>query len=168
MRHSAAEIIRDRIGVNKEMGQRRVITGHTVHHLEANAREFARRFMNTSGDDIERIRDALGTGAQKLQDYLQRYGSQYVWYSHSLQGALYRRINYLVGVNSNFLCCKSANAVLRRNGSDYLQRRPFCLVLIIKITETQVGLFLCINLRFEVEILLTGLRQVPTWRRTAA
>jgi len=31
--------------------------------------------MNTSGDDIERIRDALGQGAQKLQDYLQRYGS---------------------------------------------------------------------------------------------
>ena len=32
--------------------------------------------MNTSGDDIEKLRDALGQGAQKLQDYIQRYGSQ--------------------------------------------------------------------------------------------
>jgi ADP-ribosylation factor GTPase-activating protein 2/3 len=41
--------------------------------LEHNAREFARRVMSTSGDDIERIKDALGQGAQKLQEYLQRY-----------------------------------------------------------------------------------------------
>jgi len=41
--------------------------------LEQNAREFARRVMNTSGDDIERIRDAIGQGAQKVQEYLQRY-----------------------------------------------------------------------------------------------
>lgn len=43
--------------------------------LEANARDFARRLMNTSGDDIERLKDALGQGAQKLQNYIQRYGS---------------------------------------------------------------------------------------------
>jgi len=42
--------------------------------LEANAKEFARRFMDTSGGDIEKLKDVLGTGAQKLQDYLQRYG----------------------------------------------------------------------------------------------
>ena len=32
--------------------------------------------MNTSGDDIAQIRDVLGQGAQKLQDYIQRYGLQ--------------------------------------------------------------------------------------------
>jgi ADP-ribosylation factor GTPase-activating protein 2/3 len=42
--------------------------------LETNAREFARRVINTSGDDIEKLRDAIGQGAQKLQNYLQRYG----------------------------------------------------------------------------------------------
>lgn len=49
--------------------------GGNYSELESNAREFARRFMNTSGDDIQNIKEALGQGAQKLQDYLQRYGS---------------------------------------------------------------------------------------------
>jgi ADP-ribosylation factor GTPase-activating protein 2/3 len=62
-------------GREEEEGEPSSPTSATYGDLEANAREFARRFMNTSGDDIERIRDALGTGAQKLQDYLQRYGS---------------------------------------------------------------------------------------------
>jgi ADP-ribosylation factor GTPase-activating protein 2/3 len=48
--------------------------GTNYPELEANAREFARRFMNTSGDDIQNIKEALGQGAQKLQDYLQKYG----------------------------------------------------------------------------------------------
>jgi ADP-ribosylation factor GTPase-activating protein 2/3 len=50
-------------------------TSATYMDMEANAREFAKRFMNTSSEDVERIKDALGTGAQKLQDYLARYGS---------------------------------------------------------------------------------------------
>ena len=62
-------------GREEEEGEPSSPTSATYVDLEANAREFARRFMNTNGDDIERIRDALGTGAQKLQDYLQRYGS---------------------------------------------------------------------------------------------
>lgn len=62
-------------GREDEEGEPSSPTSANYGDLEANAREFARRFMNTSGDDIERIRDALGTGAQKLQDYLQRYGS---------------------------------------------------------------------------------------------
>ena len=48
--------------------------GTNYGDLEGNAREFARRFMNTSGDDIQNIKEALGQGAQKLQDYLQKYG----------------------------------------------------------------------------------------------
>jgi ADP-ribosylation factor GTPase-activating protein 2/3 len=48
--------------------------GANYNELEANAREFARRFMNTSGDDIQNIKEVLGQGAQKLQDYLQKYG----------------------------------------------------------------------------------------------
>lgn len=59
----------------EEGGEPSSPTSAAYGDLEVNAREFARRFMNTSGDDIERIRDALGQGAQKLQDYLQRYGS---------------------------------------------------------------------------------------------
>jgi ADP-ribosylation factor GTPase-activating protein 2/3 len=50
-------------------------TVSSYSELEANAKDFARRIMNTSGDDIEKIRDAIGQGAQKLQNYLQRYGS---------------------------------------------------------------------------------------------
>jgi ADP-ribosylation factor GTPase-activating protein 2/3 len=49
-------------------------SGASYGDLEANAREFARRFMNTSGDDIQNLREALGQGAQKLQEYLQKYG----------------------------------------------------------------------------------------------
>lgn len=49
--------------------------GNTYSDLEGTAREFARRFMNTSGDDVERIKEAISQGAQKLQDYLHRYGS---------------------------------------------------------------------------------------------
>jgi hypothetical protein len=81
-----------------------------------------------------------------------------VWYSHSLHGALYRRINYLVGVNSNFLCCKSANLPVPKWFRLFANADLFFFFYnIIKFTETQVGLFLCINLRFQVEILLTGL-----------
>jgi len=41
--------------------------------LETSARDFAKRFMNTSGDDIERIKDGLSAGAQKLSEYIQKY-----------------------------------------------------------------------------------------------
>ena len=42
-------------------------------NLEATARDFARRFMDRSGDDIETIKDAIGAGAARLQEYLQKY-----------------------------------------------------------------------------------------------
>jgi ADP-ribosylation factor GTPase-activating protein 2/3 len=45
------------------------------NELESNAREFARRFMDTSGDDIQNIKEVVSQGAQKLQEYLQRYAS---------------------------------------------------------------------------------------------
>jgi ADP-ribosylation factor GTPase-activating protein 2/3 len=37
------------------------------------AREFARKWVNTSNEDIQNIKELVGQGAQKLQDYLQRY-----------------------------------------------------------------------------------------------
>src|SRR5690606_20655208 len=41
--------------------------------LEATARDLARRFANTSSEDIENITAALGQGAAKLQDALRQY-----------------------------------------------------------------------------------------------
>jgi hypothetical protein len=49
---------------------------HSYSELEAQAKDFARRFMNTSGSDVENIREMVGQGAQKLQEYLQRYAGQ--------------------------------------------------------------------------------------------
>jgi len=41
--------------------------------LEVTAREFARKFAGTAGDDIENITAALGEGASKLQDAMRQY-----------------------------------------------------------------------------------------------
>jgi ADP-ribosylation factor GTPase-activating protein 2/3 len=41
--------------------------------LEVTAREFARKFAGTAGDDIENITAALGQGASKLQDAMRQY-----------------------------------------------------------------------------------------------
>ena len=41
--------------------------------LEATAREFARRFTGTAGDDLENVTAMLGQGAEKLQDVLRQY-----------------------------------------------------------------------------------------------
>jgi ADP-ribosylation factor GTPase-activating protein 2/3 len=41
--------------------------------LEVTAREFARRFAGTAGEDLENITQALGQGASKLQDALKQY-----------------------------------------------------------------------------------------------
>ncbi|RPA87553.1 ArfGap-domain-containing protein [Ascobolus immersus RN42] len=41
--------------------------------LEATARDLARKFANTSSEDIENITAALGQGAAKLQDALRQY-----------------------------------------------------------------------------------------------
>lgn len=40
--------------------------------LEATAREFARRFAGTAGEDVENITQALGQGAGKLQDVVRQ------------------------------------------------------------------------------------------------
>lgn len=41
--------------------------------LEMTAREFARRFTGTAGEDLENITQALGQGAGKLQDAMRQY-----------------------------------------------------------------------------------------------
>ena len=41
--------------------------------LEMNARDFARRFMNTSGEDIQNMKEAMSMGAEKLSTYLQDF-----------------------------------------------------------------------------------------------
>jgi len=50
-------------------------TRANLSEIETNAREFARRFMDTSGDDIQNIKEVVSQGAQKLQEYLQKYAS---------------------------------------------------------------------------------------------
>lgn len=47
--------------------------------LEATARDLARRFANTSGEDLENITQALGQGAAKLQDALRQCVSPIVF-----------------------------------------------------------------------------------------
>ena len=51
-------------------------SGTSISELEASARDFARRMLNTSGGDMENIKEMVGQGAQKLQEYLQRYAGQ--------------------------------------------------------------------------------------------
>ncbi|KAF8544029.1 hypothetical protein BDD12DRAFT_817619 [Trichophaea hybrida] len=46
-----------------------------IGNLEATAREFARRFAGTAGEDLENLTQALGQGAGKLQDAMRQYVS---------------------------------------------------------------------------------------------
>jgi ADP-ribosylation factor GTPase-activating protein 2/3 len=42
-------------------------------NLETTAREFARKFAGTAGDDLENLTQVLGQGASKLQDAVKQY-----------------------------------------------------------------------------------------------
>lgn len=42
-------------------------------NLEGVARQFARKFADTTGEDLENITQVLGQGASKLQDAMRQY-----------------------------------------------------------------------------------------------